>query len=173
LTLVTARLAGARFIAVTDPVAYRREKALALGADAAIDPAQPAAQSRLESVIGSSGADLTFDAVGIPATFAQAIQNVRRGGTVIAIGGWQIVPIDLQRVVTYELTVRGTMNYVAEFDRAIALLSHGLLDHTQFITYEYPMSEGPAAFHQLANQPADSIKVVLTNEVEPLRKHVD
>ena len=51
------------------------------------------------------GGDVAFNSVGIPPTFDQAIQGVRQGGFVVAIGGRQTVPLDLARFVVREIRV--------------------------------------------------------------------
>jgi 2-desacetyl-2-hydroxyethyl bacteriochlorophyllide A dehydrogenase len=162
LTLVAARHAGARLVVMTDLTATRRAMAEALGADAAIDPVQVDLHSALRSAAGREEVDLAFDAVGIPATFDQAMVAVRPGGTVVAIGGWRTVPVDLSRLVTREIRVLGTFNYTpAEFAEAIGWLAEGRPDPARVVTDVREFSEAAAVFEALADGRLAGGKVVL------------
>lgn len=168
LALVVALQAGARVVVMTDLIPQRRSTAMALGAGAALDPTQGNWKQELAEVVGSEEIDIALDAVGIPSTLQQAIEVIRPGGTVIAIGGWQSVPIDLIRVVAYEVQIKGSINYTpAEFKEACRWLGEGRLKPEYLITHIRPLSEGAAVFEELVQHPEDYIKVVLTtNEVD-------
>ena len=164
LILVAVTRAGARQVVVTDLI----EKRLALARDwgaAALDPRADGWRERLGRVVGSAEGevDLAFDAVGIAATFQQALDVVRKSGTVIAVGGWQTVPINLAWVVAREIQIRGTFNYTPDdFGEARRLLAEGLVDPARLVTDIYPMAEGAEVFARLARSQGDNLKVVLT-----------
>ncbi|HEU4448824.1 MAG TPA: Zn-dependent alcohol dehydrogenase [Gaiellaceae bacterium] len=80
------RLAGARTIVAADPVAFKRETALALGATHAADPTAEDVGALLKELTDGRGADYAFDTAGAPGVVAQAYAAVRRGGTVVAVG---------------------------------------------------------------------------------------
>ena len=167
LTLVAAKRAGARVVALTEPVAARRAVAKALGADAALDPSVESWKAELASVAGSAEVDVAFDAVGIAPTIGQALECVVPGGTVIALGGWRTVPVDFPRLVAREVMVRGTFNFVpSEFERALGWLQDRRVDPALLITDRVPMAEGASVFERLTANPANSLKVVLTQEGE-------
>jgi S-(hydroxymethyl)glutathione dehydrogenase / alcohol dehydrogenase len=84
--LVGARYAGARTIVAADPVAFRREAALGLGATHAVDPFRDDVAALLREQTDGRGADYAFDTAGAPGVVAQAYAAVRRGGTVVAVG---------------------------------------------------------------------------------------
>jgi NDMA-dependent alcohol dehydrogenase len=79
-----ARFAGARSIVSADPVAFKRETALELGATHAVEPA--GAARLVADLTDGRGADVAIDAAGAPGIVAQAYDAVRRGGTVVAVG---------------------------------------------------------------------------------------
>lgn len=163
LTMVAARQGGARQVAMTDVVAKRRETARVLGADLAIDPRQPDWQEQLQRAVGGAGVDVAFDAVGIPATFEQAIFSLSWCGTLVALGGWQTVTLDLPRLVGREIHLAGTFNYTpGEFELAQQWLAKRVFNPAVFITDLYPISDGAQVFARLAQSQSDSIKVVLT-----------
>jgi Zn-dependent alcohol dehydrogenase len=84
--ILGCKLAGARAIVAADPVAFKRETALELGATHAVDPAGEDVVGLLRDLTGGRGADYAFDTAGAPGVVAQAYDAVRRGGTVVAVG---------------------------------------------------------------------------------------
>lgn len=167
LTLLGVRRAGARCVAMTDVIAARLDVARELGAQVALDPRDEDWREQLGDAVGLAHDDFdaAFDAVGITATFQQAIGAVRPTGAVIAMGGWQTVSVNLGPLVAREITVRGTFNFTpSEFEDACRILggedSAGL---DRIITTVRPLCEGADVFERLASNQAEHIKVVLTS----------
>ena len=86
LTVAVLKLAGVRRIWVSEPLAHRRELALALGADAAIDPAQSSAAGEVLQETGGRGADLSIDCAAKGDTHSEAILATRSAGRVVYTG---------------------------------------------------------------------------------------
>jgi S-(hydroxymethyl)glutathione dehydrogenase / alcohol dehydrogenase len=84
--ILGARLAGARAIVAVDPVAFKRETALELGATHAADPTSEDVVPLVRELTKGRGADYAFDTAGAPGVLGQAYEAVRRGGTVVAVG---------------------------------------------------------------------------------------
>ena len=80
------KLAGARAIVAADPVGFKRETAVALGATHAADPRADDVAGLLRDLTDGRGADYAFDTAGAPGVVAQAYDAVRRGGVVVAVG---------------------------------------------------------------------------------------
>jgi S-(hydroxymethyl)glutathione dehydrogenase/alcohol dehydrogenase len=80
-----ARIAGATRIVAVDPVAFKRELALRLGATDVVDPG---AGDVVECVLDltGGGVDHAFEAVGQTATIEQAFAMLGRGGTATVVG---------------------------------------------------------------------------------------
>jgi len=164
LILAAAQEAGAGPIVMTDIIPKRRATAIAMGADAALDPTMEGWQRKLADIITVPEVDVAFDAVGIPATFNQALGTVRPGGTVVAIGGWRAVRLDLNQVVTREVRIQGTFNFSSEeFDVARRWLGEGRVEASALITDIRPLAEGAAVFARLVRGRGNTIKVVLTS----------
>ena len=68
-----------------DPVESRRAAATDVGADLVLSPDDDVAGA-VRELTGGLGADVTIEAVGIPATFDMAVDLVRPGGRVANIG---------------------------------------------------------------------------------------
>jgi L-iditol 2-dehydrogenase len=167
LTLIAAQRAGARAVVMTDVIPRRLEAARALGATAALNPTGDDWRAALGAALRSptGEVDVAFDAVGIPATFAQAQSVLFPGGLLVAVGGWRTVELNLAPLVTREITIRGTFNfYPDEFEQAVRLLAEEAVDPHCLITGVRPLASGAAVFAALAANQTDSIKVVLSTQ---------
>ncbi len=165
LTMIAAKRSGAAHVIAVDPKAERRQAALAMAADAALDPNDANFCANLIATSRAGDIDAAFDAVGIAQTFGQCIDTIRPGGTIVAIGGWKTVPVDLSKVVSREIVVRGSFNFTpADFATASAWLENGLIDCASLVTTTFPMTEGGRVFEDIVERRIDGIKVVLVNE---------
>ncbi len=81
-----ARMVGATPIIAVDPLAGARERALALGADAALDPTTDDVPARVRELTGGRGLDVAVDLVGANAVLAQAVASLGRFGRAVMVG---------------------------------------------------------------------------------------
>jgi NDMA-dependent alcohol dehydrogenase len=84
--VMAARLAGAQAIVAVDPVPFKRDTALELGATHVVDPVSSDVAELLRELTDGRGADVAVDTAGVQGIVAQAYDTVRRGGTVVAVG---------------------------------------------------------------------------------------
>ncbi len=147
LTMLAARAEGAQAIAVTDPMAAKRELALGLGAAFAVDPAEPDTVEQVRRALPWRP-DVVFDCVSSQASTAQAIALALKGGTVVVEGVPRgPVEIPLHLLQDRELRLQGTAMYVREdVERAIALIEQGLIPVHRLVTAEFPLSQAAEAF---------------------------
>jgi alcohol dehydrogenase len=82
-SVIGAVVANAWPIIAVDPVAAKRALALQLGATAALSPEEAEAGVK-ELTLG--GAEVTFEAAGVPSVLEAAFRATRRGGTTVAMG---------------------------------------------------------------------------------------
>jgi threonine dehydrogenase-like Zn-dependent dehydrogenase len=153
-----AALQGASRTFVVDRLADRLALASALGAEPLT--AEGAARKVADATSGA-GVDVVVDAVGLPSTWALALEAVRHGGRVEAVGlGALEGPIAYQSLVAKGVTVVGSYACLpSDFARALQLLGDGVVDVGPWIT-RLPLAEGQAAFEALADDGA-YVKVVL------------
>lgn len=162
LAMLTARLKGAGTTIVTDLSPHRLAMAERLGADLAINPKEADAVALVRGRTGGAGAHATIEAVGVGPTVEQSLALVRTGGHVTWIGNSQPrVELNMQEVVTRELTIRGTYGFAEEFPRAIETLRAGRIDVAPLIERVAPLEEGPDLVHDLAEGSLDAVKVIL------------
>jgi len=77
-----AKMAGAAFVAVVDPIAVRREAAMKAGADLALDPSTQNVGAELKKATGGKGVDVAIETSGIYEALDQAISGLAWGGNV-------------------------------------------------------------------------------------------
>jgi threonine dehydrogenase-like Zn-dependent dehydrogenase len=82
-----ARVAGADYVAVVDPIQKRRDAAVAAGADAAFDPASEDVGLELKRATNRAGVDTAIETSGNEQALQQALRGLGYGGT-IAFVGW-------------------------------------------------------------------------------------
>jgi S-(hydroxymethyl)glutathione dehydrogenase/alcohol dehydrogenase len=84
-TVMAARLVSATPIIAVDPIAEKRELAVALGATHVVDPSAEDPVAAVRRIV-PGGVDHAFEALGKPAVAAQAFAATRTGGTTVLIG---------------------------------------------------------------------------------------
>lgn len=162
LALLAAKLKGAGRIIVTDRIPHRLELATQLGADLVINVAEQDPLAVVREATDGAGAHAAIEAVGISPTVQQALALTRIGGHVTWIGNSAPeVTLNMQQVVTREITIRGTYGYNQEFPQAIAALATGRIDVAPLIERVAALEEGPQLVHDLAKGTLDVAKVIL------------
>jgi L-iditol 2-dehydrogenase len=162
LTVLAARLRGAGRVIITDLSPHRLDLARRLGADRAVNVREEEPAEVVKSLTEEQGAEAVIEAVGIGASVKQSLAVVRTGGHITWIGNSQPeVDVNMQQVVTRELTIRGTYGFNEEFGRALQAISTDRVDVTPLIERIAPLEEGPQLFHDLASGALDAAKVVL------------
>ena len=89
--LVKSRMLGAGFVAATDVLARRLERAASFGVDLALDASSTGADERFSAIMDATdgrGVDVALDCSGVPATFTEALRVVRTGGVVVEAGAF-------------------------------------------------------------------------------------
>ena len=162
LALLAARLKGAGQVIVTDLSTHRLALARQLGAEAVVNVAEQDPQEVVQSLTGGLGASAVIEAVGVGASVAQAFGLVRTGGHITWIGNSQPeVAVNMQQVVTRELTIRGSYGFNEEFASAIQAIQTGRVDVQPLIEKVGALEEGPELIEALAKGRLEAAKVIL------------
>lgn len=127
LTGAAARAFGAAEVVVADPVAARRDVALAHGATRAVDPAEVAElDGRMDAFVDASGAR---------AAIAAGLRSLRGAGRAVLVGmGAATVDLDLFLLQSRELVVEGLFRYVDTWPLAIELVASGAVRVDDLVT---------------------------------------
>jgi NADPH:quinone reductase-like Zn-dependent oxidoreductase len=146
--LVLARLAGARIYA-TSGEDWKVERALALGATAAVNHRRRPFDAWVREVTDGSGVDLVVDSVGA-ATWRASIRSLAPGGRLCVCGatGGDTPDISIREFYQAHRRIIGApLGGRPDFDAAMALVLRGAV--TPVIHAVYPLEEVEAALAEL------------------------
>ncbi|GAB3857637.1 NDMA-dependent alcohol dehydrogenase [Nocardioides maradonensis] len=145
-----AAAAGAKNVVVVDPVAFKRETALKLGATHAFADAEAALEAVWEMTHGQ-GAEQAMVIVGDvnAEVVTSAFNVVGKAGTVAitAMGPWEDLSVQLPaaQLAMYQKTVKGCIfgQFNPQYDvpKLLGLYQSGLLKLDELITREYSLDE--------------------------------
>ena len=161
MATAVARHAGARYIVVSEPNAYRRELAQRMGATRVTDPRAERLQAVQDELHMVEGFDVVLEMSGNPGALREALANMAHGGGMAILGiPTEDVAIDLNQVVFKMLTLRGIYGreMFETWYKMSVLLTSGL-DISAAITHRFPFREHEAAFE--AARSGDSGKVIM------------
>jgi (R,R)-butanediol dehydrogenase / meso-butanediol dehydrogenase / diacetyl reductase len=164
LVTALARLGGADRIAVVEPGAGRRDLALRMGADVALDPSDEVDGPVME-LTESRGADIVFEASGNPTAFNQAQHLVRKQGRIVMVAVYEGRKLELRanRLVGNEIDLLAS--YWADdvdFQRAVSLVASRKLDVRPLISARYDLDDIQKAFEALAADRGSFGKILVT-----------
>ena len=152
-------------IIVSDLSDHRLELAKEMGADVVINPGKENFKERILEESSKMGVDVEIEAVGVEATVQQAMSALRFGGTAVWIGNNKpFISINMQEVVTRELSVHGSFLYgYEEFREVVQNINEGTIQVAPLISKTIQLDEAPKYFETLAHAPGNLIKVVVVN----------
>lgn len=129
LMAAAARAHGATVVVVSDPVASRRESALAHGATEAVDPAGSQFDEHFDMFIDASGAPRAIDG---------GLRALKAGGRAVLVGmGAARFDLDLFLVQSRELSDEGLFRYVDIWPAAIDLVASGDIVISDLVSEEF------------------------------------
>jgi L-iditol 2-dehydrogenase len=173
--LIIARLcvlAGAD-VYVSEPMADRRERALASGAKGVADPRATDVAEWLRGATKGRGADAAIVAVPGQAPLDAAIAGVRPGGRVVLFAATKLedpVTVDAGQICFLEKDVVGAYSADADLNDEVAdLVFSGRLAVEDLVSHRFDLADAPEAF-ALAKKPTPgSMKVLVTMDGESAR----
>jgi threonine 3-dehydrogenase len=161
MAAAVARHAGARHVVVSEPNAYRRGIATAMGATLTLDPRERTLESAFAGLDMVEGFDVALEMSGNPSALRAAIAAMAHGGGIAILGiPTEEISLDVNAIVFKMLTLRGIYGremYETWYKMTVMLQSG--LDITPAITHRFGFREFEAAF--AAARAGDSGKVIM------------
>jgi threonine dehydrogenase-like Zn-dependent dehydrogenase len=163
LALVQAlRQTGCGRLISVDVAGDRLALAAKCGATSIINSSTEDAPAAILRLTQGLGADLAFEAVGVPTTVDLALRCLRKGGRATLVGNvTPKIDFPLQTAVTRELTIYGSCASQGEYPACLDMLARGALQAAQFISATVPLAEGAVWFDRLYRKEPGLLKVVL------------
>jgi alcohol dehydrogenase len=161
--ILTATLYTPGRIIAIDLADSRLESALRFGADTTINNAREDAHARVMELTEGLGADVAFEAVGVPQTFELAAELIRPCGRVANIGvHGKPVTLHLETLWTRDVTITTGLVDTYTIPRLLKLVASGRLDPTIFATHRFALGDTMSAYDTFADAAStNALKVVL------------
>jgi 2-desacetyl-2-hydroxyethyl bacteriochlorophyllide A dehydrogenase len=138
LTAAAAKLAGASFIAMTEPVKERREMAAKFGVDLALPPGDDSV-AQIKQAAG--GIDAAFEAAGAIPAVDDAMRVVKPGGTAVLVGitPEDRLPIRVHEARGKELNIILAHRSNETLTPCIRIAAGGYMDPGLIVTHRFPL----------------------------------
>ena len=161
--ILTARLYTPGRIVAIDLADSRLESAMQFGADTTINNGREDACAQVMELTDGLGADVAFEAVGVPQTFELATELIRPCGRVANIGvHGKPVTLHLETLWTRDVTVTTGLVDTYTIPRLMKLVASGRLDPTIFATHRFALGDTMSAYDTFGDAAATgALKVVL------------
>lgn len=168
LLVQAVKACGAAEVLVTDISDYRLSLAKSLGADYAVNTKDADFAKVITDAFGPDKADVIYDCAGTDITMNQAIQNARKGSTIILVAVFaNMANVDLAKLNDSELDLNTTMMYRHEdYVDALKFVNEGKIRLAPLATAHFPFAEYDAAYKYIDANRESTMKVLI--DVDPI-----
>ncbi|MGQ9626764.1 MAG: zinc-dependent alcohol dehydrogenase [Anaerolineae bacterium] len=144
--LLVAKRYGMRVVLI-DLNAYRLDMARRLGADEVFDPLREDVLKAIDELTAGMGLDAALECIGAEATTRQALEAVKKRGTVALVGVSTRVTVNpWEQFIKKEVTMFGSRNFnVREYWEMVALVQRGL-PIEDIVTHRFSLERAEEAF---------------------------
>ena len=158
------KIIGSGPIIAVDPLPEARERALAVGADLALDPSDPEFSKKIRTATQGRGIDAAFDFAGVSAVRTQALPLLAECGRLVIVGIASepiIIPNDMAFAYKRNQIIGHYGSEPHHTQELVELIRVGKLDLSGSITSVLPLEKAGEALNQLAQKIGNPIRIVL------------
>ncbi len=160
LSIIAARLHGAREVVATDVMDAVLEKANLIGADRTINVAsEPDALNGYSANKGYF--DVHFEASGNERAVRSGLEVLKPRGILVQLGLGGDISLPQNTIVAKEIEMKGTFRFHEEFGQAVDLINQKRVDFSPLLSEIYPVADAVKAF-EVAGDRSRSMKVQLS-----------
>ncbi len=160
VTALAAIAGGCSRVFITDIQAPKLALAARLGPITPINVREENLGQIVHAATNGWGADVVFDAVGLPQSTTEALEVLCPGGCVVLIGmPGAPVPFDVVAAQVKEARIETIFRYAHVFPRALALMGSRQIDVRPLITDQYAFADSVAAFDYACHMKPTSVKI--------------
>lgn len=160
-----AQMSQARgaMVMITDLSGYRLEVARACGIEFTSNANEESLADASKRVFGEEGFDVVFDCAGIQSTIDAAVENVNKGGTIVAVAVYDEKPrVDMAVVGDRELLIVGTLMYQhADYEEAVRRISAGDIVTAPLESKHFTFEEYVSAYTYIDERGPEVMKVFI------------
>lgn len=164
LHLLTVKKMGVEKAIMIDLVDERLDFAKKVGADETINSGRENAMEKVREYTSGYGVDVAIEAIGVPATWEQALKLARKGGTVLEFGGCPPgteIRLDAEQLHYGEMKVLGTFHATPlHFRKALSLIASRTIDVRPLITRKMKLAQLKESFNILSTS-KNEIKIAI------------
>jgi alcohol dehydrogenase len=159
-----AQLFSPSHIVAIDVSDARLEAAKHFGADVTVNNSRENPLTVIQDLTGRLGADVSIEAVGVPATFELAVKLVRPGGRIANVGVHGApATLDLEDLWIKDITITTGLVDTYSTPTLLKLVTSGQINAKRFITHHFGLDDFDEAY-DVFGRAADTgaLKVVLS-----------
>ncbi|HEY7042258.1 MAG TPA: zinc-dependent alcohol dehydrogenase family protein [Nocardioidaceae bacterium] len=162
--MMGARLFSPSHVVAIDLADSRLEAAKQFGADNVVNNGREDARAAVLGLTNGLGADVSIEAVGVPAAFELAVALARPGGHIANIGvHGEPSTLHLEEQWIRDITITTGLVDTYTTPTLLRLVATGQLDSTRFVTHHFGLDEFEDAYDVFSRAAeTGALKVVLT-----------
>jgi len=136
-----------------------------MGADVVVNSSREDAKAVVDELSGGLGADVSIEAVGVPAAFEQAVDLVRPGGYVANIGvHGEPATLHLERQWIRDITITTGLVDTFSTPTLLRLITAHQLETASLVTHRFALDDFMDAYDVFSRAgDTGALKVVLIN----------
>ena len=160
-----ARAFGASQVIAIDVDDDKLAPMLDYGATAVVNSVTQDAREEVFRLTGGKGVDVSFEALGIPATWTTALDVLADGGRMVPIGlgaGVQTAGVEINRTVRRSQSILGSYGARTRQDlpAVVDLADKGVINYRDVVSRRLPLEEAGAGYTALRNREIQGRAVV-------------
>ncbi len=160
LSIIAARLHGAREVVATDVMDAVLAKARLIGADRTINVASE--PDALNAYTPNKGYfDVHFEASGNERAVRSGLEVLKPRGILVQLGLGGDISLPQNTIVAKEIEMKGKFRFHGEFGQAVDLINQKRVDFSPLLSEIYPVADAVKAF-EVAGDRSRSMKVQLS-----------
>lgn len=161
-----ARLKGAAVIIAIDGNDERLEISKKMGADITLNFTKVDVVSEIMKLTGNRGVDASIEALGLQATFEQALRILKPGGTLSSLGVYSQdlkIPLDAFAAGLGDHTIKTCLcpGGKERMRRLLSVVESGRVDFKALVTHTYKLDDIVDAYDVFANQRDGVLKIAI------------
>ena len=164
--IMLAKAQGVKDIICMDLNDFRLEFAKKFGITSTIRSDDPDAYKKILSITQDRGVDVVMVATGSISAIGQAIEFVRKGGTIMLFGvptKDAMMSVAMSKIYSKEITI--TPSYAAseaDTNQALQMIKDKTIDVQKLVTHKFTLDNSAQAL-EYAHKGNDSMKIIITN----------
>jgi L-iditol 2-dehydrogenase len=162
LTAQMCRARGATVL-ITDISDFRLDIAKQCGIEATSRADVETLSAASERVFFERGIDVIFDCAGVQTAITEAVETVKKGGTIVIVAVYDRMPrVNLAVVGDRELQIIGTLMYqYADYEEAVRRIASGDIRTSPLETKHFPFADFAEAYEFIDAEGPRSMKVFI------------